>query len=109
MRTLLLITTLFLVTSCTSVSQAEPMKQFRPRQPKVEIFVTSWCRYCRALESFLKGHNVAFTKYDIEKDPKARERHSDLGGGGVPVVLINSKEITHGFQPDYLFEKLRIH
>lgn len=65
---------------------------------RVEIFVTSWCPYCQKLEAYLKDKHISFTKYDIEKDSQGRKIHTQLGGGGVPVIRVGSK-VLHGFNP----------
>jgi glutaredoxin-like YruB-family protein len=83
-------------------SRAVPYKS----PPKVEIYVTSWCPYCRALEKFLKAQNVNYTKYDIEKDSQGMKQHARLGGGGVPVTVINSKQVIRGFEPSELYRAL---
>jgi len=64
---------------------------------KVEIYTTSWCRYCKNAIAFLRSNRVDYKQYDIEKDPKAAEKMKALGGrGGVPFAIINEKKI-HGF------------
>jgi len=64
---------------------------------KVEIYTTSWCRYCKNAIAFLRSNRVDYKQYDIEKDPKAAEKMKALGGrGGVPFAIINEKKI-YGF------------
>ena len=64
---------------------------------KVEIYTTSWCRYCKKAIAFLRSNLIKFQQYDIEKNPKAAEIMKALGGtGGVPFAIINGKQV-HGF------------
>ena len=64
------------------------------KDQKVELYVTSWCGYCKKAKSFLKAKGVEFTEYDIEKDKNAAKRHRKLNRrGGVPVAVINGKKI----------------
>ena len=57
--------------------------------PIVEIFVTSWCGYCKKAEAYFTKRNIPFVKYDVEKDQKAAQRKSSLTRSrGVPFVLI---------------------
>ena len=57
--------------------------------PIVELFVTSWCGYCKKAEAYFNKRNIPFVKYDIEKDQKAARRKSSLTQSrGVPFVLI---------------------
>ncbi len=57
--------------------------------PIVELFVTSWCGYCKKAEAYFNKRNIPFVKYDIEKDLKAAQRKKSLSRSrGVPFVLI---------------------
>lgn len=60
---------------------------------KIEIFVTSWCPYCKKLLASLDANGIAYTKYDIEKDSSARAVYKSLGGGGVPLTRIGSNTV----------------
>lgn len=60
----------------------------------VEIFTTSWCKYCKRAIKFLRTNNIKFKQYDIEKDPAAAKLMFALGGtGGVPFAIINGKKV----------------
>lgn len=65
----------------------------------VELFVTSWCGYCKKMERFLKEKGIPYTSYDIEKDVNAARTYREMGGGGVPVVRVGSN-VVHGYNPD---------
>ena len=73
---------------------------------KVEIFVTSWCPYCRKLESFLKSHDIPYTRYDIEADAKGAQIFDKIGGTGVPVSRVGN-EVIHGYDPERILEALK--
>lgn len=66
------------------------------KTPQVELYVTSWCPYCKKAESFMKKHNIPYSRYDIERNATGRQKHSAAGGGGVPVFKIGDK-IIRGF------------
>ncbi len=72
---------------------------------KVEIFVTSWCGYCKRLETFLKENNIEYKRYDVEKDPKGAAIFAQIGGEGVPVSRVGNK-VVQGFDPDAILEAL---
>jgi glutaredoxin-like YruB-family protein len=80
-----------------------------PRQERftgtVEIYVTEWCGYCKQAQEYMKSRGIPFVAYDIEKDSDARERHKDLGGRGVPLIIIGSKKMS-GFSPAALEQYL---
>jgi len=67
--------------------------------PKVELYTTSWCGYCREAKKFLRANGVPFVEYDVEKDANAARRKDALGGrGGVPFAVIGEARI-HGYAP----------
>ncbi len=86
---------------------AETKNSASTSTPKVEIFVTSWCPYCKNLESFLLSRRIPFTRYDIERDEKANDRFKALGGEGIPLILINSEIVLKGFDETSFLETLR--
>jgi len=82
-----------------------PRAASRPAPPQpvaftgtVELYVTSWCGYCKQAQSYLQSRGVPYVAYDIEKDSAARQRHKELGGHGVPLIIIGSNRMN-GFSP----------
>lgn len=86
--------------SANQSSQPEPAKKER-FTGTVEIYVTSWCGYCKQAQSYMKSKNITYVAYDIEKDSAARQRHKELGGNGVPLILIGSNKMS-GFSAESL-------
>jgi glutaredoxin len=60
----------------------------------VEVYVTSWCRFCRQALDYLKSNGIRHVAYDIEKDSAARQKYEDLGGQGVPFIVIGSNKMS---------------
>jgi glutaredoxin len=82
-----------------SLASAAQVKLQGEDYPKVQIFTTSWCGYCRKAKAFLRSRGVPFTEYDVEQDSAAARRFRILNpGGGVPVALIGNRQIN-GFDP----------
>lgn len=67
----------------------------------VEIYVTDWCGYCKQAQAYMKSRNIPFVAYNIEKDSGARQRHKELGGHGVPLIIIGSNKMS-GFSENSL-------
>jgi len=67
--------------------------------PVVELYVTSWCGYCKMMEQVLDKKGIAYIAYDIEKDERAAKIYRDLHGRGVPLVRVGSK-VVYGYDPD---------
>ncbi len=68
-------------------------------RPKVDVFMTSWCGYCKKMIGFLNEKGIPYTAYDIEKDNTAADAYRALGVRGVPVVRVGS-HIVQGYDPD---------
>jgi glutaredoxin len=67
----------------------------------VEIYVTSWCGYCKQALKYMNSKGIAYVAYDIEKDSAANRRHKELGGSGVPLIIIGSNRMS-GFSAETL-------
>lgn len=75
--------------------------------PKVELYVTSWCPYCKQAENFFRSEGIPFTAYDIEKDSRAAQRKGELdSSSGIPLVIINGQKIL-GFSERAYREALK--
>lgn len=76
-------------------------KQVKLRQnPKVEVYGTSWCPYCKMAKDFLRSRGIAFTEYDIEKDLDALRRKKEIDpDGGVPTTVIDG-QVLRGFSAE---------
>ncbi|MBU5636271.1 DUF4124 domain-containing protein [Geomonas sp. Red69] len=77
--------------SVPSEKQTPPKQQFNGT---VELYVTSWCGYCKKARAYLDSKGVPYVAYDIEKDAAADRRHKELGGRGVPLIIIGSNKIS---------------
>jgi glutaredoxin len=63
--------------------------------PSVEIYETSWCRYCNKTKNFFRSRGIDFVTYDIEKDEQAARRMRSLTNlQAVPFVVINGQGIS---------------
>jgi glutaredoxin-like YruB-family protein len=67
----------------------------------VEMYVTSWCGYCKRAQAYMTSKGIPYVAYDIEKDSAANQRYKELGGRGVPLIIIGSKKMS-GFSAETL-------
>jgi glutaredoxin len=75
--------------------------------PQVELYVTSWCPYCKQAENFFRSRGIPFTAYDIEKDSSAALRKEQLDSSrGVPLAIINGQKIR-GYSEEAYMEALK--
>ena len=82
------------------IKKAEPLPDNSIYEDaQVELFVTSWCKYCKKAEDYFRSKGVRFTTYDIEKDKAAARRKNKLSPRkGVPFAIVNGRQI-YGFAP----------
>lgn len=87
-----------------SSSYVEPKLQAATSQKArfngtVDIYLTEWCGYCKQAISYMRERGIPYNAYDIDKDPAAKQRHKELGGRGVPLIIIGSNKMS-GFSAE---------
>lgn len=75
-----------------------------PITPTVEMFSASWCSTCKVARKYFQKHNIKFVEYDIDESKSAIKRFEELGGRGIPLILVGEKKMS-GFSPGW-FERL---
>jgi len=80
--------------------------------PQIDLYVTSWCPYCKKAIAFLHKNNIAFNAHDIEQDINAatRKKELDPGYSGIPLAVINGATIrgfSEGTYQQALAKKIR--
>jgi glutaredoxin-like YruB-family protein len=74
-------------------------KKTATTDPKVIIYSTTWCAFCKTEEQYLQKLGVEYVKKDVEEDKVAYEELMSKSGGafqGVPVTDI-AGELILGF------------
>jgi glutaredoxin len=69
------------------------------QSPVVTMFTTRWCGYCQQMREYFATEKIVYTELDIEYDADAKAWHKQLGGQGVPVILVGSV-VIHGYSPE---------
>ena len=81
-----------------------PAKAVANRTAKVEVYLTSWCPWCKKTVEFFQSRGIKVQSYDIEKDSSAARRKDRLDPRkGVPTTVVNG-QVIHGYAPG-VFEK----
>lgn len=62
--------------------------------PRVTMYATSWCGYCKKARRYFNKRGISYLEYDIEKDEVAKRMYDLLGGKGVPVILVGKKRMN---------------
>jgi glutaredoxin 3 len=77
-------------------------------QPKVIIFTTPTCSFCRAAKQYFNEKKIKFTEVDVSRDQHAaQDMMRRTGQMGVPVILINNRPIV-GFDKTKINQLLGI-
>ena len=78
----------------------------KKKQPRVIIFTTPTCTYCRAAKRYLRQRGIRFKDVDVSRDPAAaRDMVRRSGQSGVPVLDIGGK-IVVGFNREKIDQLL---
>jgi len=76
---------------------------------KVEIYSTESCHFCRMAKEFFAANNISFTDYNVGTDTTKRAEMIEKSGQmGVPVIVIDDKDIVVGFDKNALIKLLGI-
>ncbi|OUR72531.1 hypothetical protein A9Q78_06980 [Methylophaga sp. 41_12_T18] len=108
MGRLLIILALFIGLSQLSFVQdvMNPPRDFSAlKYEPVVLYSTSWCGYCAKTRRFFAKNKINYVEYDIEKSETAKREYDNLGGGGVPLVLVEG-QIVRGYNPNLIVDYL---
>ncbi len=108
MKSLLVVITLLLTASLAGAEMSKPAAAGDGSLPApqssvsnktrfsgtVEVYVTSWCPYCRQALDYLKSNSIPYVAHDIDKDSTARRKYEELGGQGVPLIIIGASKMS---------------
>lgn len=76
--------------------------------PKVTIYTTPSCVFCKMTKAFFGEHNVVYEEKDVSTDAVARdEMIAKSNQMGVPVIDIDG-ELTVGFDKERLSALLHV-
>lgn len=79
-----------------------------PAQPRVTVFTTPTCSWCRRAKQYLTQQRVRFREVDVSRDPSAaRDLVRMTGQMGVPVILVGNRPIV-GFDKPQLDRLLNL-
>jgi len=62
--------------------------------PKVVMYSTNSCGYCKKARKYFNKNNISYTDYNIEKNIQAKRRFKKMGARGVPVILVGNKRLN---------------
>ncbi|MEX2010485.1 MAG: glutaredoxin domain-containing protein [Parcubacteria group bacterium] len=72
-------------------------------QKKIEIYSTANCHFCHMAKEYFALNNLTFTDYNVGVDTEKRSEMVEISGQmGVPVIVVDGKEVVVGFDKKYL-------
>ncbi|KAK0349950.1 hypothetical protein LTR94_031004, partial [Friedmanniomyces endolithicus] len=71
------------------------------KQSNVVLYGTSSCTYCIQARAYLRERNIAFIDRNISDSDQSYRELAQLGGKGVPVILVGERMLT-GFNQSHL-------
>lgn len=75
----------------------------------VEIYTTVNCHFCHMAKEYFKANNVPFTDYNVGLDVEKRNEMVELSGQmGVPVIVVDKKDLIVGFNQKALAKLLEL-
>jgi glutaredoxin len=60
---------------------------------KVRIYTAVWCGYCKKAKAHLATRGVPYDEVDVEASERGRSEFTQLGGRGVPVILVGNQRM----------------
>jgi len=77
-----------------------PLQTKKSSQPRVIVFSTPTCSFCRRVKRYLRKNSIHFKEVDVTRDAHAaRDIVRRTGSQGVPVVYIGNKFVVGFDQP----------
>ena len=61
---------------------------------KVVVYGTETCPYCIKTRAYLNARHIPFLDIDVNKSEKGKHDFAQLGGKGVPLILIGDRQMV---------------
>lgn len=66
----------------------------------VEMYMTSWCGYCKQAGAYVRSLGANLVQYDIEAQPERKKEMKEKSGGSLAVPVIDiGGTIIRGYNP----------
>ena len=72
----------------------------------ITMLSASWCKVCKRAKAYLNARGIPYTDLDVEKDARGKERYKELGGKGVPIILVGNQRMN-GFDEGRMQQMLK--
>lgn len=62
----------------------------------ITMYSTDWCGHCKNARAYFASKGISYRELDVEKSDSARREYEELGGRGVPLIVVGGK-VMRGF------------
>jgi glutaredoxin len=85
--------------------EADETAAAEDEKPRVTLYMTSWCGYCRKARRLLDSLEVPYEAKDIEESEEAAREYRKKAGSyrGIPVLDVDGR-IVKGYQAELIHE-----
>ena len=80
-------------------------QSFVQREHKVVMFSSRLCPYCRQARLLFAQHQIPYCEYNVNASPENQQAFENLGGLGVPLIMIGD-EVFYGFNEAIISQEL---
>ena len=84
----------------------DPQASSTMRQGNVVLYATQWCSYCAKTRKFFAKKHIAYKELDVENSEQGRIGYEQLGGGGIPIIVVNESTVIRGYDPGAIIKAL---
>ena len=71
-------------------------QSYAQREQGVVMFSSRFCPYCRQARILFAQQNIRYCEYNVNASPENQQEFVNLGGLGVPLIMIGD-EVFYGF------------
>jgi glutaredoxin len=86
------------VTDWAAIIRKKSPAAAAPRSQSITMYSTSWCPHCKRARAYFAERGIAIEDIDVEASEKNLREFKELGGGGVPLIIVGDKAMR-GFDP----------
>jgi glutaredoxin len=79
----------------------------KPGETRVVLYATTWCGYCAKAREFFAEQRIPYRELDVERSDEGRAGYASLGGGGIPIIVVDGRTVIRGYGPDAILDALR--
>ena len=72
----------------------------------VIMYSEQWCGYCRKARELFETKGIEYIEYDISNSEQAYREFKELGGKGVPLIVIDDK-VLNGYSRQSILAALK--